>query len=49
MPYIKKEDQQPFESAIMEITDAILEEQSETSRAGMLNYVFSSIISESRS
>ena len=46
MPYIKKEDRQQFDAHILEITECILEEQSETSRAGMLNYVFSSIIAD---
>ena len=46
MPYIKSEDREQFEDAIDDIVGYILEETSETSRAGMLNYVFSKVISE---
>ena len=46
MPYIKDEDREQFTAPILDITDAILDEKSETSRAGMLNYVFSSIIAD---
>ena len=46
MPYIKEEDRIQFADATNDIIDSILEETSETSRAGMLNYVISRIIAE---
>ena len=46
MPYILREDRVMFDEAITEIVDAIMDEDSETARSGMLNYVISSIIAE---
>ena len=46
MPYILPEDRVMFDEAITEIVDAIMDEDSETARSGMLNYVISSIIAE---
>lgn len=47
MPYIKDSDREDFDDLIACIVDKIVDEDSdETSRAGMLNYVISSIIGD---
>ncbi len=46
MPYIKEEDRLQFEDAIDDVVGCILEETSETSRAGMLNYVISTVVAQ---